>query len=147
MKTIETTETLTITRLIKAPRERVFEVWTTPELAQWLCVGERRVITSKVDFRVGGEYNIHIETADHGDVKFSGTYREINPPSRIVFTWNLGECFPEFSGQSTQVTVDLAEQKGGTLLTLTHEGLPTAEIRDKHEGGWNMSLDNLEKRV
>jgi uncharacterized protein YndB with AHSA1/START domain len=147
MKTIETTETLTLTRLIPAPRERVFEAWTTPELAQWICTGERRVITSKVDFRVGGGYNIHIETAEHGTAKFSGTYLEIKAPSRVVFTWNLGDCLPEFSGFPTQVTLDFAEQKGGTLLTLTHEGLPNAEVRDKHVSGWNASLDSLEKRV
>jgi uncharacterized protein YndB with AHSA1/START domain len=147
MKTMETTEALTLSRLIQARRERVFEAWTTPELAQWIGTGQRRVITSKVDLRIGGAYQIEIETADHGTLQFSGVYREIKAPSRVVFTWNLGSCFPEFSGQPTQVTVDLAEQKGGTLVTITHEGLPTAEVCDRHAGGWNVSLDNLEQRV
>jgi uncharacterized protein YndB with AHSA1/START domain len=147
MNTLTSVEPLVIKRLIKAPRERVFAAWTTPELAQWCCPGERKVISSKVDFRVGGEYNIHVEIADYGDAKCSGIYREIKAPSKIVFTWGLGDCFPEFKGQSTQVTVDFEEQKGGTLLTLTHEGLPTSEVCEKHSEGWNGSLDNLEKLV
>jgi uncharacterized protein YndB with AHSA1/START domain len=147
MNIIATTETLTISRLIKASRARVFAAWTTPELAQWLCTGERQVISAKVDFRVGGEYNIHLKTANHGEHKFSGAYREIKEPSRIVFTWVLGDCDPEFKDHPTQVTVDFEEQKGGTLVTLTHEGLPTSEIREKHSGGWNYSLDNLEQLV
>ena len=147
MNALTTAETLTLTRLIKAPRARVFSAWTTPELAQWICGGERRVISAKVDFRVGGEYKIHLETAEHGEVKFAGTYREIKEPSKIVFTWTLGDCLPEFKDLATQVTVDFEEQEGGTLLTLTHAGLATDEIRGKHASGWNCSLDNLEKLV
>ena len=64
----------------------------------------------------------------------------------MVFTWTLGDCVPGFEGHTSQVTVDLAEQKGGTLVTITHEGLPTAELRDKHSFGWNASLEGLEKR-
>ena len=146
MKTIETTEPLVISRLIKAPRERVFEAWTTPELAQWLCPGERRVVSSKVDPRVGGSYAIHLET-DDGPVTFGGTYLEIHKPAQIVFSWNIGDCLPEYAGHVSQVTVDLVEEKGGTRLTLTHEGLPNAEVAGKHANGWNGSLDNLEKRV
>jgi len=142
--TIAPAETLVLTRLIKVPRARIFAAWTSPEIAQWICTGERQVIKAKVDPRVGGEYDIQIKT-ENGEHKFSGVYREVTPPSRVVFTWNLGDCMPEFKGVPTQVTVDLEEQKGGTLVTLTHEGLPTAEVRDKHSGGWNLSFDNLEK--
>ena len=146
MNAITTTEPLVIQRLIKAPRARVYAAWTTPELAQWICPGERRVVYAKVDARVGGEYNIHLEHKE-GDVRFSGQYRTLKAPSQVVLTWTLGDCFPEFAGQESQITVDLAEQKDGTLVTLTHEGLPTEEIRGKHSQGWNGSLDNLEKLV
>ncbi len=146
MNTIETTQPLVISRLIKAPRERVFEVWTTPELAQWICPGERRVVSSQVDLRVGGAYAIHLET-DDGPVTFGGIYRKIQKPAQIVFTWVIGDCLPEYAGHQSQVTVDLAEEKGGTRLTLTHEGLPNAELAEKHGRGWNGSLDNLEKQV
>jgi uncharacterized protein YndB with AHSA1/START domain len=142
-----TTEPLIITRLIKASRERVYTAWTTPEMAKWICTGEREIISANVDARVGGDYKIHVKSKDHGDVKFSGVFRELKSPSKVVLTWNLGDCFPDYAGQSTQITVDLTEQKGGTLVTLTHVDLPTDEIRDGHSRGWNGSLDNLEKLV
>ena len=138
-------EILTVSRLIKAPRQRVFAAWTSPELAQWICTGPRRVLTANVDLRVGGEYHIKIETEEHGEHTFRGVYREIKAPSRVVFTWQLGDCFPEYKGQESQVTVDLAEQKDGTLVTITHEGLPTEEVRARHSEGWTASLENLEK--
>ena len=146
MNTTTVVEPLVISRLIKAPRSRVFTAWTTPEMAQWICSsGPRTVISAKFDLRVGGDYHIKINTAEHGDMECSGTYREIKPPSRVVFTWHLGNCMPEWKGLESQVTVEFSEHKDGTLLKLTHEGLPTAEVRDKHSGGWNVSLDNLEK--
>ncbi len=147
MSTTTTAEILTLTRLIKAPRPRVFAAWTSPELAQWICMGPRKVITAKIDLRVGGEYRIKIATEETGEHSFSGVYREINPPSRVAFTWNLGDCVPEYQGQESLVTIDLTEQKDGTLVTLTHEGLPTSEVREKHAFGWNGSLDGLEKLV
>jgi uncharacterized protein YndB with AHSA1/START domain len=140
-----TAEILTVSRLLKVPRARVFAAWTTPEIAQWICTGERRVIFARVDARVGGEYHIKINTPDHGDVEFRGTYRTVEPPARVVFTWIIGDCIPELIGHESQVTVDMAEQRDGTLVTITHEGLPTAESRAQHGEGWQLSLENLER--
>jgi uncharacterized protein YndB with AHSA1/START domain len=139
---------LKLSRFIKAPRERVFAAWTNVnELAQWLGCGPRKVILAKNELRVGGTYEIKTITEEGGEMNFAGEYREIKAPSRLVFTWKLGNCFPEFKDLPTQVTIDLAEEKGGTLLTLTHEGLLTGEVRDKHNYGWTESLNALEKLV
>jgi uncharacterized protein YndB with AHSA1/START domain len=76
-----------------------------------------------------------------------GEYREVKPPERLSFTWTTGNCTPEHKGIQTLVTVELTEQKGGTLVELTHEGFPDTEICDKHDFGWNASFDALEKLV
>lgn len=144
MNATETPELLTLSRFIKAPPARVFTAWTTPEMAQWICPGQRKVLLAEVDGRVGGKYHVKVNSEHCGEAELQGTFREIKPPSRIAFTWSLGDCFPEYQGRQTLVTIDLAEEKGGTRLTLTHEGLPTEEIRARHNEGWDGSLDNLE---
>jgi uncharacterized protein YndB with AHSA1/START domain len=145
--TITQPVTLKISRHIKAPRERVFAAWTTAnELGSWLGGGNRKFISGSIDLRVGGEYRLK-SVGDGCDIDMVGTYREVKPPERISFTWTAGNCTPEFKGAQTLVTVVLTEEKGGTLVQLTHEGFPDAEICEKHNKGWTASLDVLEKLV
>jgi uncharacterized protein YndB with AHSA1/START domain len=70
----------------------------------------------------------------------SGTYREIVPDSRIVFTWSFET---HFEVKDSVVTIDLLEAPGGTELVLTHELLPSAKERDSHEAGWTGILEKL----
>jgi uncharacterized protein YndB with AHSA1/START domain len=71
-------------------------------------------------------------------IEHTGTYREIVPGRRLVFTWQS-----PFTGPSPSVvTVELAERDGQTELTLTHEALPTDAV-ESHEGGWGQILDRL----
>ena len=146
--TTTTSETLSlqVARFIKAPRERVFEAWTNAdELPLWLGCVPIKVVSSKIDLRIGGEYAVHTITEERGEMKFRGVYREIKAPEKLVFTWT--GCCPEMLPNGTIVTVELIEQNGGTLLQLTHVGFPNDEVREKHNFGWNVCFDNLEKRV
>jgi uncharacterized protein YndB with AHSA1/START domain len=135
---------LKVSRLIKAPRERVFAAWTTADqLVQWLGGGSPKLISASIDVRVGGDYRLKA-TGGHCEMDMVGQFREVKPPERLVFTWSVGNCLPEYKGMQTIVTVELTEQKGGTLVQLTHEGFVDAEIRDRHDKGWNASFDVLE---
>jgi glutathione S-transferase len=139
---------LKVSRLIKAPRPRVFAAWTNVnELAQWLGCGPRKILSATNDLRVGGEYKIETISEKYGEMNFAGQYREISPVSRIAFSWKGGNCNPDLKGIDTLVTVDLTEEKDGTLVQITHEGFPTTEIRDRHAEGWTASLEGLEKLV
>ncbi len=132
---------LQVRRLIKANRARVFEAWTKPELIQqWLGPSPCQITSSKIDLRVGGEYVFHVRKPD-GEFTTKGVYREITPPSRLVFSWT-----PCAGGHGdTQVTVDLTEQNGGTEVCITHERLANAESFEGHKHGWIGSLDRMEK--
>jgi uncharacterized protein YndB with AHSA1/START domain len=78
-----------------------------------------------------------------GNVHYvGGVYREVVPPSRLVFTW-AWEKNPERG--ETLVTVELFEQDGGTRLVLTHELFPSIEVRDSHKAGWCGGLDKMVK--
>ena len=43
--------------------------------------------------------------------------------------------------------MEFTAQAGGTLVQITHEGFPDAELRDGHNDGWTASLEKLEKLV
>jgi len=73
----------------------------------------------------------------------TGVYREIDPPSRLVFTWRWEEGEGPKEGE-TVVTVELAERGEDTLLELIHEGFATADARDGHDQGWSSALNRLE---
>jgi glutathione S-transferase len=141
--------TLKLSRHIKAPRERVFAAWANAnEFAQWLGGGNRKVISASSDVRPGGEYRLKSVGDDGGcEIDMVGTYRAVKPPELLSFTWTAGGCSPEYKGAQSLVTVELTEEKGGTLLRLTHEGFADAEICEKHNKGWNASFDVLEKLV
>ena len=79
----------------------------------------------------------------HGLSVATRVYREIDPPSRLVFTWRWEEGEGPKEGE-TVVTVELAERGEDTLLELIHEGFPSQDARDGHEQGWSSALDRLE---
>jgi uncharacterized protein YndB with AHSA1/START domain len=133
-----------IKRLIKAPRERVFEAFTTPEqILKWIGPKDCEGLSADVDLRVGGQYRFRINTDTHGDVEAYGFFREIKPPSRLVYTWRWGD--PSLDCGETLITVELVDVDGDTELRFRHEGFPTVEDRDGHHNGWNRSLDKLER--
>jgi len=144
--TIAQPTSLTVSRFIKAPRERVFAAWITPsDIARWLGGDKCQIEKATIDARVGGEYHFKMKGSDAGKPGMSGVYREVKSPERLVFTWFTGSCNEEMARVETLVTVQFTEQAGGTLVELTHEGFPTEELRDQHNHGWTVSFDKLEK--
>src|SRR5580765_2476231 len=103
---------LTVKRVIRAPRQKVFDAFTKPDLVrQWMGPRGFKVTTLEMEPRAGGHYRLTMQHR-HGDTStVNGTYKEITPPERIVFTWKWdGErmaALPE-----TLVTVTFTERKG-----------------------------------
>ena len=148
MNTTTQPVSLKVSRLIKAPRERVFAAWITPaDIMRWLGSDECKIETATIDPRVGGEYHFKMKGSDAGKPGMTGVFREIKSPERLVFTWLTGGCTGEMPRVETLVTVELTAQSGGTLVQLTHEGFPTTDARDGHNYGWSCSFDKLEKLV
>ena len=143
MTTMTLPASLKITRLIKAPRARVFAAWTTPaDIQQWLCSPTVKMLSAKVDLRVGGEYVFRLSRPDVGETESHGVYREVSPPNKLVFTWHAC-CGP--ANEETLVTVDFADKNGATDVTITHERFSSQESCDQHNQGWTMCMDNMEK--
>ena len=142
MATITAKPGLIIKRRFNAAPAKVFSAWTDPEkIKRWMGPGEIFTRHAESDVRVGGRYRIIMRTPDGKEFDVSGSYREVVPNEKLVFTW-AGTSTPE---QATLVTVTLKSDGGGTLMTLQHEQFPDEEARNSHESGWNGALVKLEK--
>jgi uncharacterized protein YndB with AHSA1/START domain len=116
-----------MTRLFDAPRHLVFEAMTRPEhVTQWWGrLGEGySVPVCEIDLRPGGAWRF-VNRHPKGEAGFHGEYREITPPSRLVFT----EIFEEFPDVVSVVTGDFTDEGGKTRLTVTVH-YPSRDVRD-----------------
>src|ERR1700761_4031172 len=78
---------LTITRMIDAPREKVFEAWTKPELLkQWFAPKPWTTTVAEMDVRTGGSCLVTMRGPDGNEFPCHGVYLEVVPNEKIVFT-------------------------------------------------------------
>jgi uncharacterized protein YndB with AHSA1/START domain len=115
-----------ITRAFDAPRELVFEAWTSPEhVPRWLLGPEGwEMPVCEIDLRPGGSWRYVWRKADGDQMEMTGDFREVEPPERIVNTERWGGDWPE-----TLNTVAFAEEGGRTTVTITIL-YPSQEARD-----------------
>jgi len=139
----EADDRLVIRKLIPASREEVFAAWSDPQsIRHWMCPGDVILAEAQLDFRVGGRFRILMK-GEREDYEHTGTYQEIEPPSRLSFTWiSKGTDF-----KTTLVTVELFEREGATELTLTHERFPSADRMRHHLRGWGQIADHLAQHL
>jgi uncharacterized protein YndB with AHSA1/START domain len=131
---------LTLRRRINASPARVYAAWTQPSnLMQWMNPYDRVCVHAEADVRVGGHYRVVMRAPDGAEEVVSGTYLEVVPDARLVFTW-AWRGTPE---RETRVTVMLREEGRATELTLKHEYFLDEAARDDHRGGWSSALDRL----
>jgi uncharacterized protein YndB with AHSA1/START domain len=139
---------LRVERTFDAPREAVFEAWTSPEVMRRWWAAEHDWSTPRAEVDLRPDWRIRLSMAEsRGEPvhTFSGEYLEVSPPERVVFTveWEGGEA----DGTVSTVTVEFHEDGERTTVVLTQRGLASEESREAHQDGWNKCLDNLETRV
>jgi uncharacterized protein YndB with AHSA1/START domain len=142
---------LRLSRRFNAPRERVFDAWTNPDVLEkwWAAQPNWDTPIAEVDARPGGNYRLAMRDPDSGETHtLVGEYREVTRPERLVYTWTWESNVDEMKGsENTLVEVDFREDGDATEVVVTHSGFATPELRDMHAQGWNGCLDNLERRV
>lgn len=117
---------IVITRTFDAPARIVFEAWTKPELFQrwWIPKSAGlKLLSCEMDVRVGGGYRLLFEREGAEPMAFFGTYTEVIPPSRIVWT-------NEESGEDGATTTVTFEEKDGKTLLVMRELYRSKEARD-----------------
>src|SRR6478736_2350175 len=78
---------LVLTRVLNAPREKVYRCWTEPNLiTQWFTPPPYQTIRAEMDLRAGGSSNIVMRSPEGQEIPNRGIYLEVIPNERIVFT-------------------------------------------------------------
>lgn len=147
--------TLQIKRVLPVPAEQAYSAWVKQEiLEQWMCCDQESYSTRYLvlDVRPGGRFVLEIRTPE-GDVYLQhGTFMELLPLKKLVFTWFDEMIYAhgvgtELRSPKTLVTVDLKEQEGTTELTLTHEQFTSRREYDATLESWNTCFDLLERTL
>ena len=138
---------LRIERLIAAPPERLFELWTDPEqLVKWWGPDGYEVPSRSLDVRPGGRWRTTVHSPDGALKTVSGVYRVIDRPRRLVFTWAWDQDDGS-RGHETEVAVTFEVAPGGTLLKLMQQPFESKEVCDNHARGWSSSVERLARGV
>jgi len=118
----------TTTRVVDAPRALVFEAFTKCEhLKRWMGPISLTMVSCETDLRPGGRYRFVFRSPDGNEVGFSGEFRDVDAPSRIVRTF-VFEPIPEAAALET---LELVENNGKTTIKTTTQH-KTVENRDGH---------------
>lgn len=116
-----------ITRLFHAPRERVFRFFTDRETAPHVWSPNPSLVTiEKLDFFTGGQFSILIGNPDGSSVRIHGTFREVDPPRRVVNTFEASAA-PGI----VAVETDTFEAVGDSTRVTVRWKYASREVRDK----------------
>jgi uncharacterized protein YndB with AHSA1/START domain len=137
---------LKLKHVVDSPRERIFTLLTQPaELAKWW--GPHGFTTPEVelDLSVGGRYRFTMEPPEGEAFHLSGEFIEIDPPTRLVYTFRWDE--PDPDDRETVVVLSLAPVGDATEVSLSQGEFATDERLALHRNGWADSLEKLGKVI
>jgi uncharacterized protein YndB with AHSA1/START domain len=137
---------LELTRLFPAPRARVFEfIAGAALLAEWW--GPRGFSIPSIDFvpRVGGTYRIEMQPPEGDAFALTGTFREVDIPSRLAFTFEWEPGDPD--DVETVARLALEATDDSTRVQLRQGPFKTEARRALHRDGWTESFDKLAELV
>ena len=134
--------TLELIASFSAPPERIFAMLTEPaELARWWGPSGFELPAAELDLSVNGRYRFTMKPPDGAPFHLSGTFREIDPPGRLVYTFRWDE--PTADDRETLVTLALDAHDGGTRVSLSQGRFATEERLVLHRDGWTDSFEKL----
>ena len=136
---------LRIERTFDAPVQAVFDAWTSEEVMRRWLHADRDWETPEavVDLRIGGVVRAVMRNPHTGaEYGGGGTYREIDPPRRLAFTWLW-----DGDTRRTLIEIDFEEADGVTTARFTHSGLWDDKAVREHRKGWGRCFDNLESTL
>lgn len=146
MTVTQETETVVVERVINASQETLWEMWTESEkISTWLSKD------AELDPRVGGVAKLIMGGNAHKDnpVGSNGEYLVVEPYSHLEFTWGFDNEAIGVPQGSSVVAVDLIPQAEGTLVRVSHSGLPAGRDTSPYSErkGWATMLEHLDEAV
>lgn len=147
--TLDPRTDMTFTRTLNAPRQLLWDCWTSPEHIRHFFVPKPHSIEAcEIDLRVGGKFNVTMNV-DGQLMKNEGVYLEVIPGQRLVFTDTYSEGWKPAADPFMTAIVDFADaENGGTTYTATARHR-SPEARQRHEDmgfydGWGTVATQLE---
>jgi len=144
---------LIITRALKAPRAKLWQAWSEPALLkEWWCPKPWTTEVRSFDLRAGGDFHTFMRGPDGGTSDNPGSFLEVVPQQRIVFTSMLvGGWRPNTPWMPFTAIITMADEGAGVRYTATVMH-PDRATRDKHEAmgfheGWGVCIDQLDARA
>lgn len=142
---------LLISRTFNAPPRIVFDAWTKPDLvARWWAPASHGVTVASctADVRAGGHYRYVLRRETGEEFAFSGTYMEVDPPSRLVYT----QVFEPMRAAGEVVVTVTCEDRDGATALVAHEVYPSKRVLEQTlasgmEHGMRETMDQLEALV
>lgn len=139
---------LDLDRIFDAPIELLWHAWTRPEMqVAWWGPVEWPAVRTEQDLRPGGHWRACLRAPDTGELLWQGgVYREVMPPTRLVFTFKWeGDNHEDGAPVDTLVTIDFAALPDGrTHMAFRQEGLKDADSLAGHRHGWTSTFDRLD---
>ena len=143
---------LVLTRLINAPRAKVYRAWTDPELLkQWFAPKPYTTPIVEIDVRPGGSAYFVMRGPDGKDLPNRGVYLEVVPNEKLVSTDAYVAAW-EPSEKPFMTLILTFEDEGGKTRYTARVRHWTVADREAHEkmgfhGGWSLCTDQLEALV
>jgi uncharacterized protein YndB with AHSA1/START domain len=139
---------LVISRIIDAPREKVFKAWTNPELLkQWFAPRPWTTPVAELDVRPGGSSLVVMRNPEGSEFPNRGVYLEVIKNERLVFTDAYTKAWEPSEKPFMTVTVTLDDLGGKTRYTarVLHWTVADREMHEKmgFHGGWAQCADQL----
>lgn len=134
---------LEMTRVLPAAPSLVFEFLSdASRLARWWGPRGFRVASLEFDPRAGESYRIEMQPPEGEAFVLAGTFREVDPPSRLAYTFRWEDPDPD----DVENVVDLSFRALGesTEVGFTQGPFKTDARLELHRDGWTDSFDKLE---
>ena len=110
--------TVVIERIFDAPRDLLWKTITDPHLiSRWWGPEKYPTVVEKMDVQVGGTWRFISKDADGNEFAFNGVYKEVDPPQRLIQTFNYEPIGPGHESTETAVLEEIEE--GKTRMTIT----------------------------
>jgi uncharacterized protein YndB with AHSA1/START domain len=140
---------LSLTRVINAPREKVFRCWTDPTLiVQWFTPPPWKTTHAETDVRAGGSSYVVMQGPDGTEMPNRGVYLEVVRNEKIVATDAYTKAWePSAKPFFTMILTFEEAGPGKTKYTAralhwTKEDMAAHEKMGFHEG-WGIATDQL----
>ena len=139
---IQPAHSIKIIRHFVEPPLKLWQAWTDPELVRlWFGSDPNGVVVqARLDVQVGGKFEVTFANSDMTEYTCYGTYREVEPHSKLFFSWSWKNT-PDVE---ELVSVLLQEDRSGTRMTFEHSNIDP-NTSHGYEIGWSTTFEKLEK--